>query len=278
MIYLMGDIQGCSDALTRMLDTLAFSPSRDHLFVLGDMVNRGPDSLGTLRRLMALEGAATCLLGNHDLHLLAVAHGARAPHRSDTLGDILQAPDRSALLGWLTQRPLAVMAHGWLMVHAGVLPSWRIEDVLVLAREVSQQLRTEALHEFLPTMYGNEPTHWHPDLAGPDRLRCIVNTLTRARFITPDGGLELLSKEGTGAAPDGCTPWFDAPGRCTEGQPIAFGHWSTLGLLRRGDLLGLDTGCVWGGKLSAARIAPSGGEYEEVIQIRCEQACVPGRA
>lgn len=278
MIYLLGDIQGCAGALERLLAILAFSPSRDQLYVLGDMVNRGPDSLGTLRRLMALDGAATCLLGNHDLHLLAVAYGARAPHPSDTLQGILAAPDRQALLEWVGSRPLAVQAHGWLMVHAGVLPPWNGEEVLALANEVSQHLRSEALHQFLPTMYGNAPTHWDPQLAGADRLRCIVNALTRARFITADGGLELHSKEGAGAAPVGCTPWFDAAGRRTEGQPIAFGHWSTLGLLRRDDLLGLDTGCVWGGKLSAARIAPMGGECEEVIQIDCEQACAPGFA
>jgi bis(5'-nucleosyl)-tetraphosphatase (symmetrical) len=276
MLYLMGDLQGCADALGRMLGTLGFSPSRDHLFVLGDMVNRGPDSLGTLRHLMALGGSATCLLGNHDLHLLAVAHGVRPAHRSDTLAGILQAPDRDALLQWLRERPLAVQAHGWLMVHAGVMPQWHATDVLSLAEEVSQHLRSEALHSFLPQMYGNEPTQWRSGLRGADRLRCIVNTLTRARFITQDGALELSSKEGAGAAPEGCTPWFDAPGRQTAGTPIAFGHWSTLGLLRRPDLLSLDTGCVWGGQLSAARIAPTGGVCEEVIQLPCPQAQAPG--
>jgi bis(5'-nucleosyl)-tetraphosphatase (symmetrical) len=276
MIYLLGDLQGCAQALDAMLSRLSFSPSRDHLYVLGDMVNRGPDSPGVLRRLRGLEGAATCLLGNHDLHLLAVAHGVRPAHKSDTLAGVLNAPDAADLLHWLRQRPLAHAAHGWLMVHAGVAPAWSAADTLSLAAEVQAQLSSEALATFLPQMYGNEPARWHPELCGADRLRCIVNTLTRARFVTREGALELSSKEGAGAAPEGCTPWFDAPGRQTTGTPIAFGHWSTLGLLQRPDALGLDTGCVWGGQLSAARIAALGGVCEEVIQLPCRQACRPG--
>jgi bis(5'-nucleosyl)-tetraphosphatase (symmetrical) len=276
MIYLLGDLQGCAEALDAMLSRLAFSPSRDHLYVLGDLVNRGPDSLGVLRRLRALEGAATCLLGNHDLHLLAVAHGVRPAHPSDTLAGVLNAPDAAMLLQWLRQRPLAHAAHGWLMVHAGVAPAWSALDTLRLAAEVQDHLRSDALAAFLPQMYGNEPARWQNELQGADRLRCIVNTLTRARFLTHEGALELHSKEGAAAAPEGCTPWFDAPGRQTAGNPIAFGHWSTLGLLHRRDVLGLDTGCVWGGQLSAARVASEGGVCEEVIQLPCPQQCKPG--
>ena len=244
MNYLVGDVQGCCDALDRLLAEIGFSASRDRLFVLGDLVNRGPESLATLRRLRDLGDAATCLLGNHDLHLLAVAHGVRPLHKSDTLRDILEAPDREAWLDWLRQRRMAVFEHGWLMVHAGVVPQWDRATTLELAGEVEQQLRGDDLGAFLRVMYGNEPARWSDALAGHDRLRFAVNVLTRIRFVQHDGTLELKSKEGAGGAPPGCTAWFDAPGRRTAETPIAFGHWSTLGLVNRPDLLALDTGCV----------------------------------
>ena len=269
----MGDVQGCCDALERMLTTIAFSPSRDRLFVLGDLVNRGPRSLDTLRRLRGLGSAATCLLGNHDLHLLAVAHGVRPEHRSDTLREILDAPDREDWLDWLRQRPLAVHEAGWLMVHAGVVPQWDLATTLQLAGELQRKFSGPDLGAFLTVMYGNEPARWNAALAGADRLRFAVNVLTRTRFVTADGALELKSKEGADGAPPGCVPWFDAPGRRTAGVPIAFGHWSTLGLVQRPDLLALDTGCVWGGALTAVRVD---GGRREVIQIACEQAQRPG--
>ena len=172
MIYLMGDLQGCCQALERMLQTIDVSPSRDHLFVLGDLVNRGPDSLGVLRRLRGLDNAATCLLGNHDLHLLAVAHGVRKMHRSDTLAPILDAPDREEWLYWLRQQRLAVHAHGWLMVHAGVVPQWDAAQTVVLAGEVEAMLRSPEVGEFLTLMYGNEPARWDDSLQGVDRWRC----------------------------------------------------------------------------------------------------------
>ncbi len=275
MIYLAGDLQGCCDPLERLLQTLDFSPSRDHIFFLGDLVNRGPDSLGVLRRLRGLEGAATCLLGNHDLHLLALAYGVRKPNRSDTLDAILQAPDRDEWLDWLRQRPLAVHAHGWLMVHAGVLPQWDAAQTVALAGEVEAVMRGPAVGEFFSRMYANEPARWSDSLTGPDRLRCIVNSLTRLRFCSADGTMDFASKEGAGAAPEGCMPWFDVPGRRTSGTPIAFGHWSTLGLINRDDLLALDTGCIWGGQLTAARID---GPVREIIQIDCDQAQKPGLA
>ena len=273
MNYLMGDVQGCCDALERLLAKLDFSPSRDHLHVLGDLVNRGPQSLATLRRLRGLGDAATCLLGNHDLHLLAVAHGVRPQHKSDTLSDILAAPDREAWLDWLRQRRMAVCEHGWLMVHAGVVPQWDRATTLQLAGELEQQLRGPDLGAFLCVMYGNEPARWSESLTGPDRLRFAVNVLTRIRFVTADGTLDLKSKEGAGGAPPGCVAWFDAPDRRTVGTPIAFGHWSTLGLVNRPELLALDTGCVWGGQLTAVRID---GGRREVIQVECEQAQQPG--
>ncbi len=273
MIYLIGDIQGCCDALERLLQTIDFSPSRDHLFALGDLVNRGPDSLGTLRRLQALGACVTCLLGNHDWHLLAAAQGVRAAHRQDTLEGILQSPERESHLDWLRHQRVAVHAHGWLMVHAGVAPQWDLPTTLALAGALEQQLRGPDLADFLRVMYSNQPEIWRNELAGHDRLRFALNTLTRVRFVHANGSLELGSKEGAGATPPACTPWFDAPNRQTRGTPIAFGHWSTLGLVNRPDLLGIDTGCVWGGKLTAVRLS---GDEREIIQVDCPRAQKPG--
>lgn len=274
MIYLMGDLQGCCKPLERMLQTIDFSPSRDHLFVLGDLVNRGPDSLGVLRRLRGLDNAATCLLGNHDLHLLAVAHGVRKVHRSDTLAPILEAADREDWLDWLRQQRLAVHEHGWLMVHAGVVPQWDAAQTVALAGEVETMLRSPEVGEFLTTMYGNEPARWDERLKGVDRWRCVVNSLTRLRFCAADGTMEFATKEGAGGAPEGYMPWFEVPGRRTQGTPVAFGHWSTLGLINRDDLLALDTGCLWGGHLTAVRVD---GATRELIQIPCPQAQKPGK-
>jgi bis(5'-nucleosyl)-tetraphosphatase (symmetrical) len=273
MNYLIGDLQGCCDALERLLQRLDFSPSRDRLWLLGDLVNRGPESLATLRRLQGLGSAATCLLGNHDLHLLAVAHGVRPAHRSDTLQPILQASDRDSLLDWLRHQRLAVDEAGWLMVHAGVVPQWSRDDTLAAAAEVEAVLRGPALPDFLRTMYGNEPARWSPDLAGDDRLRFTVNVLTRLRFCAADGTMDFNTKDGAGAAPEGFLPWFDVPGRSTADTPIAFGHWSTLGLLNQPMLLGLDTGCIWGGQLTAARVD---GAQRDIIQVDCAQAQRPG--
>ena len=273
MDYLIGDLQGCCDALERLLATVDFSPSRDRVHVLGDLVNRGPASLGTLRRLQGLGSAATCLLGNHDLHLLAVAHGVRPAGRGDTLDELLAAPDRAALIDWLRQQRMALHERGWLMVHAGVVPQWDLALTLQLAGEVEARLRAADLPDFLRVMYGNRPARWSSDLTGDDRLRFTVNALTRIRFVNAEGELDLKTKEGAGAAPPGFHPWFEVPGRKTQGLPIAFGHWSTLGLVNRPDLLALDTGCVWGGRLTAVRLD---GAHREVIQVECEQAQKPG--
>ncbi|WP_343642784.1 symmetrical bis(5'-nucleosyl)-tetraphosphatase [Roseateles sp.] len=274
MHYLIGDLQGCCDALARLLEKIDFSPSRDRLYLLGDLVNRGPDSLTTLRRLQSLGDAAQCLLGNHDLHLLATAAGVRAPHKGDTLDAILQAPDREALLEWLRRQRLAMRAQGWLMVHAGVVPQWDAEQTLTLAEEVHALLRGPELAEFLPQMYGNEPDRWKEELEGVARLRFVINVLTRIRYCNAKGKLDFKTKEGLGTAPEGYLPWFDVPERRTAGHPIAFGHWSTLGLVQRPDLLALDTGCVWGGELTAARVAD--GQALEIIQVPCVQARKPG--
>ncbi len=278
-LYCIGDIQGCDSALQRLLERIDFSPSRDTAYLLGDLVNRGPESAAVLRRCMASEGALACLLGNHDLHLLATAHGARTPSRRDTLADVLQAPDRDALLDWLRQQPLALMhAHGGeplLMVHAGVLPAWSAEDTLARAAEVHAVLRGPDLPDFLQHMYGNTPGRWSDALTGTERLRTIVNALTRLRFCAPDGTMDFDSTESATAAPPGLLPWFDVPGRQSAGTLVAFGHWSTLGWLDRPRLLGLDTGCVWGGCLSAVRFGATLAE-RECLQVRCAQAQQPG--
>jgi bis(5'-nucleosyl)-tetraphosphatase (symmetrical) len=267
MNYLLGDIQGCDEALGRLLADIGFSPSRDRLYVLGDLVNRGPGSLEVLRRLRDLGDAATCVLGNHDWHLLAVAAGVRPKHRSDTLDSILDAPDREAWLDWVRQRRMAVHEQGWLMLHAGVVPQWDLATTLALAADLEQALRSAPPREFLHAMFGNEPTRWSEAASDNERLRFTLNTLTRIRFVAADGTLEFATKDGADAAPAGFFPWFEAPRRQTAGVPIAFGHWSSLGLLDREDLLGLDTGCVWGGRLTAARID---GGRRELLSVPCD--------
>lgn len=262
MTLAIGDLQGCSEPLQRLLSTC--DDGREPIWFCGDLVNRGPDSLGTLRAVMALGDRARSVLGNHDLHLLAVATGARsATKRGDTMQDILDAPDRDELVDWLRHRPLAIHDAGHLMVHAGVVPPWDLAMTLELAHEVEKALRSRHWVDFLRTMYGNKPNQWRDDLTGDDRRRAIVNVLTRVRYLRPDGSLDFDSKLGPEATP-GLVPWFDAPGRRTADTTIVFGHWSTLGLVQRPNLIALDTGCVWGGCLSAMRL-----ETRELWQVRC---------
>jgi bis(5'-nucleosyl)-tetraphosphatase (symmetrical) len=274
-LYLIGDVQGCDAALGRLLEKIAFSPSRDTLYVLGDLVNRGPESAAVLRRLKGHGDAAKCLLGNHDLSLLAVAHGRRAPHRNDTMDNVLLAPDRAEMIEWLRAQRMAMHAHGILMVHGGVLPQWDAARALALAREVESVLRGAELGDFLAQMYGNEPAQWDESLTGADRLRVIVNALTRLRFCTPEGVMDLKASGGLGDAPPGYLPWFDVPGRKSAGTTIAFGHWSQLGFLQRPDIVSMDTGCVWGGCLSALKLGADAARHE-LIQVKCEQAQKPG--
>jgi len=256
-LYLVGDIQGCDEALERLLTEIAFSPSRDTLYVLGDLVNRGPDNVGVLRRLMGYGSSAHCVLGNHDLHLLAVSQGVRPLHRQDTVQDILQSPDRVVLLDWLRQQHMALQVGQVLMVHAGVLPQWTATHTLALAREVETILRDDALATFLPQMYGGMPNQWDNDLVGADRLRVIVNALTRLRFCDAHGAMDFSVKEGADKAPAHLMPWFDVPGRLTANVRMAFGHWSTVHIADRADVVCLDDGCVWGGCLSAAKLEAS---------------------
>jgi bis(5'-nucleosyl)-tetraphosphatase (symmetrical) len=283
-LYWIGDVQGCDSALSRLLAVIDFSPSRDTLYLLGDLVNRGPDSLAVLERLIKLGSSAHCILGNHDLHLLGVAYGARKPHRLDTCSAILNAPSRATLTDWLRRQPLARDENGVLMVHAGVLPQWTRQQVIAYSHEVSDAIgpdRSDAeVTRFFSAMYGNRPDHWRDDLTGIDRLRVVVNALTRLRFCTANGVMEFEAKESADTAPEGYLPWFDVPDRATSQDVIAFGHWSTLGLINREKLIALDTGCVWGGCLSAVG-AHSAQDIQspatrQIIQVKCEQAQKPG--
>lgn len=252
--YAIGDLQGCHTELCEMLDLIGFSPDSDRLWLVGDLVNRGPGSLAVLREVMALGDAAVTVLGNHDFHLLTVAAGHRKPHRGDTLDDILAAPDRDALIAWLAARPLVVAEGGLAMVHAGLLPSWTVAQAVALSDEVQAMMRSERAHEFLGVLYGDEPRAWSADLAGYDRLRVIVNACTRLRFCTPGDEMELGEKRGPGHTPEGYAPWFLQPERRSAQATIVCGHWSTLDLLLAPNVLMLDSGCIWGGPLTAVRL------------------------
>lgn len=272
MDWLIGDLQGCDAALAQLLARIGFSPSRDRLWLLGDLVGRGPDSLGALRRVRDL--GARAVLGNHDLNLLVVAAGHRAAKPADRLDALLAAPDRAELLDWLREQALVRQVEGWLLVHAGLLPAWDAATALALSAEVEALLRDRAqLAAFLPKMMGNVPDAWDPALGGDARLRLLINAFTRLRFVHADGRMDFALKEGAATAPPELRPWFEHPARASRGTPIAFGHWSTLGLVERPDLLALDTGCVWGGCLTAARID---GGRREVVQVHCEQTLAPG--
>jgi len=250
----IGDLQGCLPELQRLLERIRFRADRDQLWFVGDLVNRGPDSLGTLRFVRALGANACTVLGNHDLHLLAVAFGGgRKLRADDTLDDVLTAPDRDALLEWLVTRPLAIREGNDLMVHAGVVPQWGGDDVLALAGEVESALRRDPAALFA-VMYGNRPEIWQPGLTGSDRLRFVINVLTRLRYCRVDGRIDLKMKGAPGSQPADWLPWFEVPGRRTLPLRLVTGHWSTLGLIDRNDLLALDTGCVWGGALTAASL------------------------
>ncbi|VVE89450.1 symmetrical bis(5'-nucleosyl)-tetraphosphatase [Pandoraea bronchicola] len=266
-IYAIGDLQGCQTSFEQLLARL---PQDADLWLAGDLVNRGPRSLDTLRQVIALGHRATAILGNHDLHLLAVAAGVRQAHGSDTIDDILNAPDRDALIDWVRHLPLAHLAHGHLMVHAGVLPQWDATQVITLARDVETQLRGPNWKTFLSRMFGNQPDQWQEGLSDEDRQRLTINALTRMRFCTADGRIDFKIKEGADAATTELKPWFDAPGRRTTDVTVVFGHWSALGLVMRENVLGLDTGCVWGGQLTAVKLASSLAG-RDLIQIDCPQ-------
>lgn len=264
--YAIGDVQGCYDQLMRLLERCDFDERRDRLWFVGDLVNRGPQSLATVRFVKGLGSRAVTVLGNHDLSLLVVAAGAHKGHASDTFGDILAAPDRDELIAWLREQNLMYAGDGYAMVHAGLLPHWSIEVALGLAREAEDALRGPGYDEFIRNLYGNRPARWSDDLAGLDRLRIIINAMTRMRLVSADGTMEFGHKLGLANAPAGYVPWFDAPDRASRATPVLFGHWAALGLVVRDDVVCLDSGCVWGRKLSALRLAD-----RRLVQCDCTE-------
>ncbi|KWB59674.1 bis(5'-nucleosyl)-tetraphosphatase (symmetrical) [Burkholderia ubonensis] len=270
----IGDIQGCHSSFRQLTEKLAASPDTQ-FWIAGDVVNRGPASLAALRELVDLGLRATVVLGNHDLHLLAVAAGIRTERPGDTIGEILDAPDADALLEWVRHRPFAHFEHGMLLVHAGVLPQWDVTLALELADELQRALRAPDWRDTLSHLYGNDPNQWHPNLKKRDRMRVAFNAFTRIRFCTPDGAMEFRTSGGPASAPPGYLPWFDVPGRRTEDATVVFGHWAALGLMLRDNVIALDSGCVWGNQLSAVRLTadPAG---RTVTQVQCEACRTPG--
>ena len=264
--YAIGDIQGCRAEFRELLELIGFSEASDRLWLVGDLVNRGPESLPVLRDVKALGAAAVTVLGNHDLHLLTVAAGHTKSHRQDTLGPILKAPDRDELLHWLARRPLVAIEGEKLLVHAGLMPSWSAAKALELSAEVEAMLASDRSDAFLRALYGDEPHRWDDALEGFDRLRAIVNACTRMRFCTADGAMEFKEKRGPHMAPTGFRPWFEHEHRKSASMTVVCGHWSTLELQLAPNLLMLDSGCLWGGPLTAIRL-----DDRRVYQV-------PGRA
>jgi bis(5'-nucleosyl)-tetraphosphatase (symmetrical) len=271
--YAIGDIQGCYDELLRLLDYVGFSRDRDQLWLVGDLVNRGPRSLEVLRLVMGLGERAVTVLGNHDLHLVMQAEGYGKASSEDTLGGILAAPDRDELMAWLRSRPLFHDAGEYAMVHAGLLPQWDVAQAEALSGEVSTALTAPDYRDFLAHMWGSEPAAWQNDLVGWDRLRVVVNAMTRMRFCTPSGVMEFRAPGAKGppeGAPAGCLPWYDVPGRRSADHVLICGHWSALGFRQTEKLLALDSGCLWGGRLTAVRL-----EDRRVYQLPCRRQVEP---
>ena len=271
--YAIGDVQGCFEPLQRLLDYLRFSPATDRLWFVGDLVNRGPQSLEVLRFVKSLGDAAITVLGNHDLHLVLQAAGFGKASKEDTLDAVLAAPDRDDLLAWLRSCPLFHVEGEWAMVHAGLLPSWDVAKARALSDEVSAALTAPDYRDFLAHMWGSEPDAWRDDLTGWDRLRVIVNAMTRMRFVTPEGRMEFRAPGSKGPperGPAGTLPWFAVPERKSADHLIVFGHWSALGFRQMDKVLALDSGCLWGGSLTAVRL-----EDRRVFQMPCGQAAQP---
>jgi len=262
--FAVGDIQGCFEPLQRLLAKVDFDPARDRLWLTGDLVNRGPDSLGVLRWAKRLGSRLVVALGNHDLHLLALARGLGRPRRRDSLQAVFDAPDREELLDWLRHRELMHVEDGFALVHAGLLPSWSVAKARSLAREVEAELRGPHPERLLASMYGDTPASWDDALVFPERHRVIINAMTRMRMLRPPGAMDLSFSGHPDGAPPGLVRWFDARGRASAGTPIVCGHWAALGLLLRDDLLALDSGCAWQRELTAVRL-----EDRAVFQVGC---------
>jgi bis(5'-nucleosyl)-tetraphosphatase (symmetrical) len=264
--YVVGDIQGCYQELQQMLQLVAFDPKKDQLWLVGDLVNRGADSLSVLRLIKSMGDAAITVLGNHDLHLLAVAAGVAELHHSDTLNEILQAPDREELLTWLRHQRMLHVQDNVVLLHAGLLPQWTVPQAQQLAQEVEQALRGDDYVTLLQKMYGNTPNHWDETLTGYERLRVITNSLTRMRICTAEGEMQFKFKGELADVPAGYLPWFDLPQRASADATVVFGHWSALGLINRPNVIALDTGCLWGGNLTAIRL-----EDRKLFQVKCNK-------
>jgi bis(5'-nucleosyl)-tetraphosphatase (symmetrical) len=262
--YAIGDLQGCFDPLRNLLGAIGFREADDRLWFVGDLVNRGPQSLEILRFVKSLQKNAISVLGNHDLHLLMVAEGQTKQHRKDSLDAILAAPDRDELLAWLRALPLMHVDGEYAMVHAGLLPSWSIAKALDLARETEHALQGSEWRGLTAHMYGNHPDHWDDALAGYDRLRVVINAMTRLRICTPDGRMEFSHKGRIEDIPRGYVPWFAVPGRKSADTTIVCGHWSALGLRAETNLMALDSGCLWGRQLTAVRL-----EDRRIFQVPC---------
>ena len=259
-VYAVGDVQGCAQSLEKLLDLIRFDPGPDRLWLCGDLVNRGPDSLQTLRLVYALGDSAVCVLGNHDLHLLAVAAGVKAAKPGDTLAGILQAPDCDSLLHWLRRQPLVHVDSELktLMVHAGVYPGWQHRQLVAHAEEIQTLLRGEHYRQFLKHLYGHRPTSWDAEMRGWPRARFITNALTRMRYCDRSRGLDFTCKDPPGSQPAALIPWFEHPDLACRDWRIVSGHWSSLGFLHRRGIIALDSGCVWGGHLTAVRLDGDG--------------------
>lgn len=259
-VYAVGDLQGCYEPLRRLLDRLAFDPACDQVWLVGDLINRGPDSLATLRFIRSLGTSAISVLGNHDLTLLVAAEGFVKPKRRDTFHTILDAPDRDELVDWLRHRPLLHYAAdlNTVMVHAGIAPQWTLPQAQALAHEFETALQGVDSRELLRHLFGSEPRRWQDDLSGQDRLRCIVNYFTRMRFCAPDGTLDFDHKGPPGSQPKGLLPWYEVPNRRAGAVRIVVGHWASLGYVQTAGLVALDTGCVWGRTLTALRLDAPG--------------------
>jgi bis(5'-nucleosyl)-tetraphosphatase (symmetrical) len=272
--YAIGDLQGCHAEFMSLLERLKFDPARDRLWLTGDLVNRGPASLDVLREVQSLGPAVAVVLGNHDLHLLAMAFVPKAVRKRDRgLEAVIDAPDADELLSWLASRPLLHRESGvdWTLIHAGLPPQWTLAQAAACAREVEQALRRDAAG-LLEDMYGDGPDRWSPALTGAGRLRFAINCLTRLRFLDSAGRLLLAYKGTLADAPAGAVPWFRHPERATRGDALIFGHWSALGYLAEPGLRCLDTGCVWGGALTALRLDRD----EEPVQLPCRGNRRPG--
>lgn len=273
-VYAIGDVQGCLDELQLLLEKINYRPKKDQLWFAGDLVNRGPKSLETLRFIKSLPNTKI-VLGNHDLSLLAMAYTKKSPSSNDTIDDILSAPDRDELLDWLRHQKLFHRSKKWgyCMVHAGIHPRWSVKKARLYAKEVEAEIRGPNCKAFLKNMYGNQPDQWDKSLTGYDRLRLITNILTRMRYCTAEGQLNLKLKANPGKQTKGkYMPWFDVIKRKSRDDKIIFGHWSTLGLVQRKNIYAIDTGCLWGGKLTALRIDT---EIPEIIQVNAINGIKP---